>query len=139
MFSNWYRKRTRRETGAQRSCTGRPALLALLLLVLVLFVAGSALAKTPYERHRSTEGDPGDGVLEPVAPPAPEDDERSGIQVDSALLPFGGSQPVTRFPVVLFISGGPTSPLFILLPDSIGPFASTPRHTLFGSVAIRGW
>ena len=111
----------------------------LLFLILSLLVPANVSAKNPYEVHRLTEGDPGDGVLEPVAPPMEEPDHASSLILPTFSLLSGELFPVFRFPIVVFPGHGAIGPVY-LIPYSY-PALNDPEWIPAGAGtrAGRGW
>lgn len=119
---------------------GTPSLgfLCILFLLHSIFLPAMAQAKNPYEVHRATEGDPGDGVLEPVAPTVGETEDEASLPLSSS-FPSWGFESETRFPLIIFIGSDPT-PVILWMPipgPARSPFEST--VALPGLRVGRGW
>ena len=89
----------------------RTRLAFLAIPFLIVLLAGSALAKPCYTISNATEGDPGDGVLSPVAydnspVPAPVTIVDSGTTSTlAAATTTGGATPphILRLPTFIYV------------------------------------
>lgn len=113
----------------------RGALLCSILLALLLLQTPmTVLARNPYDMTIATEGDPGDGVLDQSGP----DDLLAGDdnpEVTGQVAPRAVSP--RRFPLPRILWFGPTTTVWLFLPDSWSLLDTRPDAG--APSTIRGW
>ena len=124
---------------AQLGSTRLVSLALLFLLILAMGMPATGLAKNPYEMHRTVEGDPGDGVLEPSSQESVDTTDPVGLDAIVSTPPSENRVFVHRFPILLFLNGNPAVPVFVTLPRNLFTASAASGFVPSNVFAGRGW
>jgi hypothetical protein len=110
--------------------------IGVVLCLLTTLLPTLSSARNPYEMQIATEGDPGDGVLEPAAQPEGQEEDSTATTTGTLRDAPSGS---LRFLLPRVIWLGPGQPVFVLSPYA-WPTARAAAPPLSDSPSIsRGW
>lgn len=120
----------------------RHALALQVLLTFVFFVGtlapGVATAKNPYEMHQATEGDPGDGVLEPVAPAPQQTDDLTDTAGGAVAVAPIGKQTALRYGFLFAVFPDSRLQPILILPELLYRNAQQSGFALSGPIFSAG-